>query len=294
MPRSSCSFRLTLPTLVLLALLAGCSRVGGDATQVAAKVNDAEISQAQLQHALQRQPAVAPERASEVAKRVLDVLIDQELAAQGARKQGLDKDPRVVQAIEAAKREVLAKAWQDAAAEKAPLPSSDEIDRYYDSQPALFAERRFYALQETTVQGAREDIAPLQERIEAATDAARVGDVLRDAKLRYASRQLTVSPEDVPLPLVARLADLKPGKSLLIRQPGGARVLTLLSSTPAPLSREIARPAIQAFLANESRRKVLAERTKALHEEAHIEHKAKFAQAAAQPVAAAAAASQPL
>src|SRR5205814_4393602 len=115
---------------------AGCQRVGGSAgTQLAAKVNDAEISLAQLQHVMQRQPTLGPERGDTAGRRVLEGVIDQELAAQGARKIGLDTDPRVVQAIEAAKREVLAKSFQDAVAEKAPLPSSDEIDRYYDSQP---------------------------------------------------------------------------------------------------------------------------------------------------------------
>src|SRR5262245_59090914 len=107
MRRTRCLSVSTASLIVFLAALAGCSRVGGDATQVAAKVNDVEISQAQLQHVLQRQPPVAPERAPAVARRVLDSLVDQELAAQSARKQGLDKDPRVVQSIEAAKREVL-------------------------------------------------------------------------------------------------------------------------------------------------------------------------------------------
>jgi EpsD family peptidyl-prolyl cis-trans isomerase len=284
--------RVAFPIL-FLAALAGCSRVGGDATQVAAKVNDVEISQAQLQHVLQRQPPVAPDRSAAHTRRVLDVVIDQELAAQVARKQGLDKDPRVVQAIEAAKREVLARAWQDAVAEKAPLPSSDEIDRYYDGQPALFAERRFYALQETAVLGAHADIAPLKERIEGAPDAARMTEVLRGAKLQFNSRQVTVSPEDVPMLLLGKLAQLKPGQSLLLPQPNGARVLTLLSASPAPLSREAARPAIQAYLVNEGKRRTLADQQKALRSEAHIEYKGKFAQAASQPAAAASAASQP-
>jgi len=283
-----------LGLLTMFLVLAGCSRVGGDATQVAAKVNDVEISTAQLQHVLQRQPPVPPDRAASVTRRALDAVIDQELAAQGARKQGLDKDPRVVQAIEAAKREVLAKAYQDAVTEKAPLPSSDEVDRYYDSQPALFAQRRFYSLQETAVQGAHADIVPLKGRIEEAPDATRMTDVLRDAKLPYSSRQLTVSPEDVPLLLVGRLSELKTGQSLVLPQPSGARVLTLLSSTPAPLTREAARPAIQAYLTNEGKRRALAERQKALRDEAHIEYKGKFAQAASAPAAAASAASQPL
>jgi hypothetical protein len=96
------------------------------------------------------------------------------------------------------------------------------------------------------------------------------------------------------LVLVGRLADMRPGQSLLLPQPSGARVLTLLSATPAPLSREAARPAIQAYLVNESKRHALGERQKVLRQEAQIVYRGKFAQAASQPAAAASAASQPL
>lgn len=267
----------------------GCSRVGGDATQIAAKVNDTEISLSQLQHVLQRQPAVPAERADAVARRVLDSIVDQELAAQGARSQGLDRDPRVVQAIEAAKREILAKAYQDVLAEKGSLPSSDEIDRYYNSQPALFSQRRFFLLQEIAVQGKPDELSALQSRVESAPDAVRAADVLREAHLRFSSRQLTVSPEDVPLALLGRLAELREGQSLMVPQPGGARVLTALSSSPAPLSRDAARPAIQAFLTNERKRQSVQQGMKTVREAARIEYRGKFAEPPAQQVSGASA-----
>ncbi len=277
------------PSLLLLGVvaLAGCSRVGGDATQVAAKVNDTEISLSQLQHLMQRQPAVAPEHADAQARRVLDAVLDQELAAQGARKMGLDKEPRVVQAIEAARREVLARSYHDVLAEKTPLPASDDIDRYYDSQPALFAQRRFYAMQETLVQGDHAELAALQTAVQMTPNAARMAEVLREARLRSTSRQMTISPEDVPLPLLAKLADLREGHSLMVPAPGGARVLTLLSSTPAPLSREAARNAIQSFLTNERKRQTVQQGMKSLRDAAQIEYKGKFALVAAEPASGA-------
>jgi EpsD family peptidyl-prolyl cis-trans isomerase len=291
--RPRASLRWLVASLVVVLASAGCHRVGGDATQVAARVNDAEISLSQLQYVLQRQPAVPPGQADALTRNALEGLIEQELAAQGARSLGLDKDPRVVQAVEAAKREVLAKSYRDALAEKAKLPSSDEIDRYYDSQPALFAQRRFYTLVETSVPGSAADLDPVVPLIEAGKDAQRVTEVLRDAHLRSNSRQLTLSPEDVPLLLVGRLAQLRDGQSMVLRQPGGLRVLTLLSSAPAPLTREAARPAIQAFLANEHKRQAVRDGAKALRDAASIQYKGKFAQAASQPVAGDPAASAP-
>lgn len=268
------------------AALMGCSRVGGDATQVAAKVNDTEISLAQLQHVLQRQPIPAPNVADANARRVLDGVVDHELAAQGARQLGLDKDPRIVQAMEEAKREVLARSYHEALAEKAALPSSDEIDRYYDSQPALFAQRRFYSLQELPVEGGHAELAALQASVEAAASPDLVADILRGAKIPFTARHLTVSPEDVPLPLLGKLADLRAGQSLMLPQRNGARVLTLLSSSPAPLAREAARPAIQAYLTNERKRQAVQDGLKALRESARIEYRGKFAKVASQPAKA--------
>jgi EpsD family peptidyl-prolyl cis-trans isomerase len=275
--------------LVAAAAMAGCARVGGDATQVAAKVNDTELSLSQLNHVLQRQPPVSPERAEAQARRVLEGLIEQELAAQAARDSGLDRDPRIVQTIEAAKREILAKAYQDTLADKAPLPSSDEIDRYYDSQPALFSERRFYSLQEISVRGSTEQLLSLQPRVESAPDAARAAELLREAQLRFTSRQLTVSPEDIPLAMLDRFAKLREGQSLMLAQPGGARIVTLLASHPAPLSRELARPQIQAFLINERKRQAVHEAMKSMRDSARVEYKGKFAQAGPAPSTAASA-----
>ena len=281
---------VALPTACFL--LAGCSRVGGDATQVAARVNDVEISLAQLQHVIQRQPAVPPDRADGMARKVLDGVIDQELAAQAARSKGLDKDPRVIQSIEAAKREVLAKAYQDSVAEKATQPSTDEIDRYFDSQPALFAQRRFYVLQEVTVQAAPDSLAPLQRQIQAAADPSGVTEVLKDAHLRFNVRQLTVSPEDMPMALLARLSELQKGQSLMLAQLDGGRVLTLLSSEAAPIARDLARPAIQSYLLNDRKRHLIQEAMKTTREAAHIEYKGKFVQAAS-PAASAPASGAP-
>ncbi|HEX6361462.1 MAG TPA: peptidyl-prolyl cis-trans isomerase, partial [Albitalea sp.] len=197
------------------------------------------------------------------------------------RKLGLDRDPRVVQAMEAAKRDLLAKAYLDTLAEKAPLPSSDEIDRYYETQPALFSQRRFYMLNSLTVEGTPEQIEALRPKLEA--PGARASDLLRDAGRRFSARQVSVAAEDVPLALLDRLAGLREGQSLVLPQPGGARVLTVIESRAAPLPRDQAVPAIRTFLTNERKRQSLQEGMKALRASARIEYVGRFAQAASQP-----------
>src|SRR5882757_1096990 len=125
-------------------LLAGC----GDkkdkdkpASQTAAKVNKEEITVHQINFVLQQQRGLAPEQAASASKVALERLIDQEVALQKAQEQKLDRDPRVVQQLEAARREVIARAYVDKIAAGAPKPSAAEIKAYYGAHPALFSER---------------------------------------------------------------------------------------------------------------------------------------------------------
>src|SRR5678816_2245114 len=96
--------------LVALAL-AGCEKEPLPETQVAARVNDGEVSVHQVEHTLQQQPRLIAEYGDKAARVALDSLIEQEIAAQAAREAGLDRDPAVIQALEAAKREALARAY---------------------------------------------------------------------------------------------------------------------------------------------------------------------------------------
>lgn len=291
------SFR-PMPRALLIAagalLLAACGggHSGGDA-QVAVKVNKGEISVHQVQAVLQRQPRqVANDRSETASARVLEVLIDQELAAQAARDQGLDNDPRVVQSTEAARRELLALAYQERLAEKATGPSSDEIDRYYDAQPALFSQRKLYLLQETTV-----DPSAPAERVRVVAERAQSADELtsglRDANIRHATRSLAQAAEDIPLGLLEPLARLETGRSTLVGTPGAPRIYTVLHSFKAPVDRRTATNAIGTYLTNERRQQLIAQAMKQLRQDAKIEYRGNFAKGQASAPGAPASAASP-
>lgn len=153
-PRTRRGFGLLGATVLAAALLAlaGCGPRGGTATQTAAKVGKGEITVHQINFILQQQRGLRPEQADAASRQVLDRLIDQELAVQKADALDLDRDPRVLQSLEAARREVLARAYADKVAEGAAKPTAEEIARYYADKPELFSQRRIYSLQELTVQ----------------------------------------------------------------------------------------------------------------------------------------------
>jgi EpsD family peptidyl-prolyl cis-trans isomerase len=283
---------IVLGVAFLSVAVLGCSgRNEPVDVQVAARVNKDEITIHQVQLLLQRQPRLAANFPEQAARNVLDSLIEQELAAQAARAQGLDQDPGVVQAMQAARREVLARAFQDRLAGKATGPSSDEVDRYYEAHPALFAQRRIYTLQEFLVETAGADqLSRVQAITNDARGVAEVEDRLRQTGLRYRTRQFAQASEDMPMGMVESMSKLGPGRSLLVPQGEAARIFSVLHVQAAPLDRRMANEAIAAYLFAERKRIAVGEGMKIVREAAQIEYVGKFANAASAPAVAASAA----
>jgi EpsD family peptidyl-prolyl cis-trans isomerase len=275
-----------------LLMLAGCGGGGAkpsaaDVSQIAAQVNDGEISIHQVQQVLQRQPALVAAQPQAAARRVLESLVEQELAAQAARQQGLDRDPAVIQALQVAQREVLARAWQDRLAAQASGIASDDVDRYYDSHPALFAQRRLYMLQEAVVAVPADRIDAVRSLAAGAKGAAGVIDGLLDAGLRAQSRQFVQGAEDLPFGLLDRMAALSAGESLVLPEDGGLRILTVLQAQAAPVDRKLAAGAITGFLASERRRQAVEAGMKPLREAGRVRYVGNFAAVASEPAATA-------
>lgn len=284
--------RMTLSLLAAAALLAGCGggEKSGAATQVAAKVNKQEISVHQINFVLQRQPNLRPEQIAPATKRVLEGLIDQQLALDQAEEEKLDRNPQVVMAIEAAKREIIARAYADRIAETASKPTPDEVKAYFAAKPALFAQRRIYSLAEFNVEASAEQAAQIGPRLQAARSPDEVAALLKAAGARFASRSVTQPPENLPLSLVERIAALAEGQNISTPTPTGLNVLVVVGAKPAPLNAEQAQPAIEQFLLNERKGKLVADALSGLRAKAQVKYMGQFAEANAgsTPVATAA------
>ena len=289
-------------SLLSLALLAGCDEKKKDkpATQAAARVNKGEITVHQINQVLQAQRNLRPEQADAASRQILERLIDQELAVQKAEDQKLDRDPRVVMQIEAAKREIVARAYAEKVGEAAPKPSADEIRKYYDDKPALFKERRIYNIQELAIEAKPDQVPLLREKLGAAKNIGEFVDYLKANDYRFAANQAVRAAEQLPLNALETLSRLKDGQATMLQGPSGVQVVALAGSRSQPVSEEQARPAIEQYLLNERKRKLVDEDIKALRAAAQIDYLGKFAEgprpgasAPAAPVAPAMAASDP-
>ena len=277
-------------TVAALLVLAGCGDKKKDkdkpASQTAAKVNKEEITVHQINFLLQQQRGLTPDQAASASKQALERLVDQELALQKAQDQKLDRDPRVVQQLEAARREIIARAYVEKIAGGAPKPAPAEIKAYYDAHPALFKERRVYSLQELAIQATPEQVVTVKAKLAAAKDLPDFVNFLKANDIKFAVNQAVRSAEQLPLASLDKFAQMKDGQTIFTQTPVGAQVVVLAASRSQPVDEARATPAIEQFLLNERKRKVVEDDLKALRGAAKIEYVGEYAKGGAKEVTA--------
>jgi len=281
--------RVSLAAVAVATLLVACGGDKGDkVSQTAAKVNKEEITVHQINFVLQRQQGLKPEQTEAASRQVLERLIDQELAVQKAQEQKLDRDPRVVQQIEALKREIIARAYVERVGESAAKPTNEEIAKYYADKPALFKDRRIYSLQEVQIEARPDQYDMLRAKLAEAKSINEFAEFLKANDFRFNGNQAVRAAEQLPLASLDRISRLKDGESDMAPTPNGSglTVLYLIGSRSQPVDEARARPAIEAFLLNQRKTEVVQKDLKALRDSSKIEYVGKFAEAAASAPAA--------
>lgn len=283
MPKLTGSFARLLLVLLPACIAVGCEKADEKKppSQVAAKVNAEEITVHQVNDALAKIPNIPPEATTQAMRQILDRLIEQELARKKAVENKLDRTPSFLRAVEAAKNEILSRAYSDHVAALQPQPTAEEIKKFYSSHPALFAERRVLDLEEIAVQLAEGLAAGLQElTAKGATKRELVSWLtLQDAKFTE-SRGLR-SAEQIPLDLLPKLQEMKPGDLRLIEYDGRLGVYRVMAVKAEPATEAQAAPWIQQFLFNQRLRETMAKEMKQLKVAAKIEYIGEFAGKAA-------------
>ena len=247
---------MRLAFLLLLVAPLGCGNA--DATragmQVVAKVNGTEISAAEAPSA-----------------QALEQVIERELLVQKALEAGLERDPKVAEAIESARRQLLAHAWLERLA--GPSRSTrEQVRAFYAENPALFAERRIYRLRELTVSAPAALLEALRAEAAHAADLEELAAWLRLRKVKFDAVNSVQPAEQLPLAALPRLARMNAGEIAVFAAPPGAAVVQLLHAQDAPLSEAQAAPLIEQFLAGRERLALAAAEVKKLREAASIQY----------------------
>ena len=271
---------LTTTAVACALLLAACTGHKKDATQSVARVDGTEITVHQLKYQMQREH-VRPDQEEAASHKVLDQLIDEQLLVEKAEKVKMDLEPGAQQSLDAARREMLSRAYIEQAAQTVPLPTDAAIHAYFDANDALFAHRRVYTLREYLSRVPEDKVPALRALVEGGKSPADVEAWFKAQGAQFREQETTQPAERIPLASLKTLAAVQDGHGLVASAGGQVHVTYVTASTDAPVTFDKARPAIAQFLLVESRRKVTESNMAALRTAAKIEYAPQYAALAA-------------
>ncbi len=266
----------TAGALAAALLLSACTGHKKDATQSAARVDGTEITVHQINYRLQRERGLRPEQQEEAGRKILEQLIDEQLIVERAEKVKMDELPAARQAMDAARREVLARAYVEQAAQSVAAPTDAAMHAYYDANPALFAQRRIYTLQEYLAKVPEDKVPALRALVEGGRPTVEAEAWFKAQGAPFRGQQGTHPAEQIPLTSLATLAAVQDGHGLVSAAGGQVHVTYVTASAQQPVTFDKAKAAIGQFLAVEARRKVTESNMAALRTSARIAYSAPY------------------
>jgi EpsD family peptidyl-prolyl cis-trans isomerase len=220
---------------------------GAQTSQVVARVNDAEITISQLRATLIARGEAEPSPAS--AQRTLEGLVNEQLLVEAAVRNELDRDPAVVMALEATRRQILANAFVERVVYPQEQISAADQAAYFRDHPELFSKRQTFQLATFSCP------APLPEAARTALDgtatAAEVAALLEAHGLDCSKQMLMRASEQLAFDQLPQFAAAKPGDVAVQPESDGGTTLMLIADIqPSPITFESAQPLIQQYLAS--------------------------------------------
>ena len=266
---------LALGILAVLPILNACGHrsTEGDATQVIARVDDAEISMWQYNHALQRAGVTLPSPA--VKKELAAKLVDRELALQAALAAKIDRQPEVMLQLDEARRDVL--AWAEQTARDASRPDDNTAARYFKEHPELFSERRIYRLREAALPADLKQLDEVKSRLLAGMSMDQVTTWLRSQQVSFNEQRVIRAAEQLPIEALPRLQAASEGQAVFFETPRGVLLYQVLGVESAPVSWENARPIILDYLRRQAGKHVVQSESDRLRKAARISYLGDYA-----------------
>ncbi|MHB1950996.1 MAG: EpsD family peptidyl-prolyl cis-trans isomerase [Acidiferrobacteraceae bacterium] len=278
--------RVILTALLALAV-ASCGRHGSEHKngQVAAEVNGHQITVLQVNTMLAHVGKVSAAQSQQVADSVLKNLVNQELLVQQAIKKKLDRNPQVLQAILASRKQILAQAYLAQRFSTIAPPTDGAIMRFYEKHPDLFAHRQIYQVQTIVVQGGESKAAAIQNALSRSKTPKAFLAWLKSQNLPFHAAIAVRSAEQIPLAMLPQMNRMKDGQAIIGRSGANLTVLIMLAKQEQPLTLAQAKGLIAHYLVNRDRQKIVKRTLRNLQATAKIKYFGAFAGAGKGPSA---------
>ncbi|MFA9441858.1 EpsD family peptidyl-prolyl cis-trans isomerase [Uliginosibacterium sp. sgz301328] len=262
-------------------LACACSRpaaVADGSTQAAATiatVNGDPITRDRFIDAL-GDPS-APQGDPAQAGKVLDRLIDEQIVVQRAIEKKVDRDPQVAREMDAARRDILRRAYLEDISNDIKAPSRQEVRQYYQQHPDLFSRRRIYSFRVLNLPGMRERAAEIQGQVARARGLPDLMPWLQHNGMEFVDSATQKPAELIPMDALPRLARMRDGQLAVTVDGDDVEIVQLSSSRVEPLDLATATPLITQYLTNQRRLERAEQEVNELRASARIEKLGEFA-----------------
>jgi peptidyl-prolyl cis-trans isomerase C len=265
------------PALCALAILVAASLGAcGDKTkekkpgQALVSVNGEEVTVLQLNEELQRTGVHAAQQ-DVASKQLLQMLIDRQLLEEAAAKESVDRDPKVMQAVDRARSLIVAQAYLQKHIGNPARPTQAEVENYFNKHPEFFANRKQFSMNELVI--AAGDLTPeLRSAADSAKSLEEVAVWMDAHKVKYGRTQITRSTADLPQQMSARLLGMPKGQLFVVKEGPRAMFIVVSAVNDAPVSLQVASGQIEQFLMNQKNKEFAANEVQRLRASAKIEY----------------------
>lgn len=263
----------------VMLFITACGSAGRDenAGQVMASVDGSEITIHQINAELGRlNVPPGADAADRMTAEVLRKLVDQQLLVAQAKEKNLDRAPHVVQAIELAKRQILAEAYIRQVTGSPQAPTEQELKQYYNQHPELFQNRKLYTL--------RTLVVPKHGLNPAAIDMMQKSDSLSEAEAYLKTQNISYEKatalhpaEDIPMGMLPKMVNARAGQLFLLEGAAQITLYTVVTTNDQPITLDQAKPVITRYLHSQSNEQRVRAELNRLRKTASIVYQGKFA-----------------
>ncbi|HUX90628.1 MAG TPA: EpsD family peptidyl-prolyl cis-trans isomerase [Gallionellaceae bacterium] len=240
--RALCALMVMVATVCLLS----CGNKDKKRGQVLARVNGKEITVRQINDELTRAAVKSDQQAAATAH-FLELLIDRQLVTEAAIRKKLDRTPKVMQAIEREKSEIIAQAYLESVVTRISKPSIMEVNDYFQQHPEYFSERKQFDMYQLIF--STSDLSDeLKLFIDSAKSIDEVAGWMDMHNVKYARGQLSRSTTDMPEQMVSKIKAMNAGQLFLIREGENTLLNSIFDIKDSPVSLKNAALQIERYL----------------------------------------------
>jgi EpsD family peptidyl-prolyl cis-trans isomerase len=173
----------------------------------------------------------------------------------------------------------LAQAYLDKVGAETAKATPEEVRAFYESQPALFGQRRTYQFREVSVNADPSRIAELRKEVLKARSLSKLIEWLKAQSIVFDTSNAVRTADELPLDMLQNLARMNDGSIALVEGQRGAAILELVKSESTPVTLEAATPRIETYLFREKRIAQAEAQIAKLREKAKVEYLGQFSAA---------------